>query len=155
MAPRVLLLPPCLPRGSQRLVSSSDPGSFQTSGTWSVWDFCTCHLRVKKALLLSLTQTSLVFKARCYRGSYFRCRTHRPGSPIWDWTPCSLERTSVIIIFLLFVSCRSKAVGPDSIGLLPLLVSWQFLLSVFSCRKSSCHSHRWQLCKAAIILLCL
>ena len=53
----------------------------------------------------------------------------------------------MIVIFLLFVSCRSKAVGPDSIGLLPLLVSWQFLLSVFSCRKSSCHSHRWQLCK--------
>ena len=129
--------PPCLSRGSQRLVSSSDPGSFQTSGTWSVWGFCTCHLRVKKALLLSLMQTLLVFKIRCYRGSYFRCRTHRPGRPIWDWTPCSLERTSVIVIFLLFVSCRSKGVGPDSTVFLPLLlVSWQFLLSVFSCRNS-------------------
>ena len=124
--------PPCLSRGSQRLVSSSGPGSFQTSGTWSVWGF------LSEKSPPALPNANLAgFKIRCYRGSYFRCRTHRPGRPVWDWTPCSLERTSVIVIFLLFVSCRSKGVGPDSTVFLPLLlVSWQFLFSVFSCRNS-------------------
>ena len=53
-------------------------------------------------------------------------------------TPCSLGKTSAIVIILPFVSCLPRGIGLDysrTPSLLPILLC--FLLYIFSCRSSS------------------
>ena len=103
-------LPPASTGGSPRSSSGSDTGSFQTTASRLGLGVCEILCALFKSVfsvsssLLALPNISpLVFKARRSGASYSPCMTPGLGIPMWGSDPCSLEKTSTIVVFLLFV----------------------------------------------------
>ena len=88
MSPGGGLVASCLWEVLQKSESGSPPGSFQM--TASMLELGVCEIlcmpfksgiSIFTALQLSSTQVPLAFKARCFRGLSFLCRTPRLGAP--------------------------------------------------------------------------
>ena len=145
-----LKLHPASPEDSPRSAAGSEPGSFQIpaaplsprareilcapskSGV-SVSYNPLGHLKVSPTGLQSQMLWGLVFPSAGSSGSRARCGAQ---------TPCSLWKTSAIVIILPFVCFPSRSMGLDytlTLPLLPILL-W-FVLIGFSL------SHQQLLCK--------
>ena len=139
-----LQLPPASLGGSPVSASGSDPGSFQT--TPLQWDlehvrFCTHPLRA----YLSFPQP---FNPPEHKPRWFSksdiLGPCLPSAGSLSWgaqcgaqTTCSLGRTSVVVIILLFVGHPTQGMGLDCTAnplLLPISL-WLFLY-VLSCGRS-------------------
>ena len=59
-----------------------------------------------------------------------QCRTPRLGSSVWTPTPCSLERTSVIVIILLFGGCPPGDMGVTVLQFCPSYLSYCVFLFI-------------------------
>ena len=77
---------------------------------------------------LVLLALPLTFKFKYFGDSSSRCRIPGLGIPMWAWTPCSLGRTSVIVIIHLFECSLPMDIDLDYISSLPLQpISFWFL----------------------------
>ena len=135
-------LPPGSLWDSPKSVSGSDPFSFQF--TASVPGHRACE--VFKALWKqthsyspsALPYASVTDFQNKMSGSHFSMTGSMDWGALWrTWAPCSLERTSAIVIILLYVSCLPGCVSFDyteSLSLLPF--SLWFLLHISACGKS-------------------
>ena len=108
------------------------------SGTQSMCDFATpfkSESLFPIPLQFSYMQTLLIFKGRDSGGSCSQCKTLGLRSLIWDQTPSSLERTSAIVIILLFVGVGLNCTTPLShcgFFFISLVVERSFLLVFWS-----------------------
>ena len=108
------------------------------SGVWITWDFCMSSLRRESqfptAVQLLCMQVLLILKGRHSGGSFSWCRTLRLGTLMWGSEPCSLRRTSVIVVFISFVAYPADIVG---------WIFFFFTLFYFTILYWFCHTLTW------------
>ena len=100
-------LPPASLEGSPISAGGSDPGTFQITASAlgpRACEFLCVPFKSGTSIsysLLALKLSPTDLQSQTFWGSFSQCRTLRLGNLLGAQTPCSLERTSVIVIILV------------------------------------------------------